>query len=245
MDSNINDKDKYVNLSNIGSIVTFLLLIAVTFALVRYHFYFQVFLHIPIFQFIDASELALITAGTGIKLLFYLGALFLPTFLLGEKDFNNFQKISFTLIIYALGGLYVWINYLGDPVFREFFRSPFRYPYLGVFLPVVILFIVAYFYPNFSMPVFLRKNRLILPIIFALWYAFFESWAAYQVVLKSKHTQNIILQTKSFGIIKTDSIIVDAGRTKNYWFFYNRNTGLTRVIKTEDIEFVDFDMKKP
>lgn len=45
------------------------------------------------------------------------------------------------------------------------------------------------------------------------------------------------VQTKSFGLIKTDSIIVNARRTKNYWFYYYRNTHVARVIKTEDIDF--------
>lgn len=235
------ENDKYVNLSNIASLVSFSLFISVIFSLLRYHFYFQVLLHIPIFQLIDASELVLMTAGTGITWIFYLGANSLAAFIRKRDDFTLFQKWVFQLIILSIGLLYLWINYFNDPIIREFIKLPWHYKYWYIFFPTLILFIVAYTYPDSDGPIFFKKNRLILPLLLTLWYALFEGWANYEVITKSKNTNNMTVQTKSFGLIKTDSIIVNAGRTKNYWFYYNRNTHVTRVIKTDDIDFVDFD----
>lgn len=238
-ENNLIEKDKYINLSNIAALVSFSLLIAVAFALIRCHFYFQVLLHVPIFQFVDASELVLMTAGSAVTWTFYLGANSLAGFIRKGNDFNSFQKWVFQLFLLSFGLFYVWINYMNDPIIREVVRWPLNYWY--IFFPLLALLIIAYLYPNNDMPVFLKNNRFILPLVLTIWYALFEGWANYEVIIKSKHTNNISVQTKSFGIIKTDSVIVNAGRTKNYWFFYNRTTHLTRVIKTEDIELIDFD----
>jgi hypothetical protein len=235
------EKDKYVNLSNIASLISFSLFIAVIFSLLRYHFYFQVLLHVPIFQFIDASELVLMTAGTGITWIFYLGANSLANFIRKEDDFTGFQKWVFQLIILSIGLLYLWINYFNDPIIREFIKWPWHYKYWHIYFTTLILFVIAYSYKGSKGQIFFEKNKLIIPLLLTLWYALFEGWANYEVVTKSEHTNNITVQTKSMGVIKTDSIIVNAGRTKSYWFFYNRNTHITRAIKTEDIEFVDFD----
>ena len=241
MENSIQDNNKHLNLSNIGSIISFLLLIAVCFAIVRYHFYFQVFLHIPIFQFIDASELVLITATAGIKWIFYLGAVFLPIFILKEKGFTNLQKLFFSIIVLTLGVFYVRTNYLNDPVFRESLRLAKSWEYLRMFLPLLILFIIAYYYKTINGPEFFKKNKFIIPLIFTFWYGFFESWVNYKMVKKSNYIENVVLHIKTGEIIKTDSVIVNAGRTKEYWFFYNRNLKTTRIIKTENIDFIQFN----
>ena len=80
-----------------------------------------------------------------------------------------------------------------------------------------------------------------MPLVLSLYYALFIAWANYDVVTHAKDTNNIMVQTKSMGVIKTNDTLIDAGRTKNFWFFYNRKTHVTRVIKADDIEFVDFE----
>ena len=160
MDDINQDSKPYLTMSNIGSVTSFLLLVAVSFAVVRYHFYFQIFLHIPIFQFIDASELVLITATAGVKWIFYLGAGFLPIFILREKGFTVLQKILFIIIVLTLGIYYVRTNYLSDPSVRESWRLATSCEYLIMFLPLLALFIFAFFYQNHKGPQFFRKNLL-------------------------------------------------------------------------------------
>ena len=146
------------------------------------------------------------------------------------------------LIIIAFVAFYLWLNFHNDPIIRQSFEWPSHFEFWHIpALIIFIFFIVAYIHPNPCGPVFFQKNKLILPLIATVWYASFESWISFQVIIKSKHTNNITVQTKAFGTIKTDSVIIDAGRTKNYWFYYNRNTHITRAIKTEDIEFADFN----
>jgi hypothetical protein len=240
-ETTLTEKDKYINLSNIASLASYSLLMGVTFALLHYHFYFQVLLHVPIFQFIDASELLLITAQAGIPWIFFIGAISLVNFLKRNNDFTVLQKWVFQLLILSLSILYLGINFLNDPIIREVIEWPSHYKYWYIYTFVLIVFVIAYVYPNPTGPIFFQKNKFILPLIITIWYALYGGWINYEVVTKSDHTNNIVIQTKSFGTIKTDSVIINAGRTKNYWFYYNRKTHVTRVIKIEDIEFTDFD----
>lgn len=206
----------------------------------RYHFYFQIFLHIPIFQFIDTSELVLITATAGIKWIFYLGVIFLPILIFNEEKITALSKILFIGIILTLGVFYVRTNYLSDPSVRELWRLANSSEYLSMFLPLIIAFIVAFFYQKHKRPNFFKKYIFLAPIILTFWYGFFESWASFKMVKKSKHIENEVLHMKTGEILKTDSVIVNAGRTKDYWFFYNRNVQTTTVIKTDNIDFIEF-----
>lgn len=235
------EKDRYVNLSNIAALISFSLLIAIIFALVRLHFYYQVLLHVPIFQYIDASELVLMTPATGIIWFFYLGSNALAGFLRKSNEFSHLQKWIFQLIILSFGLLYLYISYMNDPIIREVIKWPWHYKYWYIFFTALILFIIAFNHKDNEGPAFFRRNKFILPLFLTIWYALFEGWANYEVLTTSKKLNNIIVKTKS-GVIKTDSNTINAGRTKGYWFFYNRKTQITRVIKVDDIEIVDFKL---
>lgn len=236
------EKNKYVNLSNAGSIASFCLLIAVIFAVLRFHFYYQILLHVPIFQFIDASELVLITAGYGIKWLIYLGFGYLPVFINSESGFTNFQRAAFNMIIAVLSLFYLWIIFHNDPLLRQSISWPLYFEYWHLIIyGLFVLYLFAFLHPSLKGPVFFQQNKYLLPIILTIYYASFEGLISYQALMISKHNNTVIVKTKNFGIIKTDSIIVDAGRTKNYWFFYDRSKHLTTCIKTDDIETMQFD----
>jgi hypothetical protein len=236
-----NEKDKYLNLSNITSIVSFSLLIGIVFVLVRFHFYYQVLLHVPIFQFVDASELLLMAPASAIIWIFYLGSMELGKFIRRSDDFTKFQKWVFQLTLVAFGWFYVWINYLNDPIVRQFIKWPWHYAYWYIWFPILMLFVVAFSSQDPQGPVFFKKNRFILPLVLTVWYGLFEGWANYEVVKKSKHTNAMTVKTKMFGVIRTDSVIINAGNTRNYWFYYNRNTHITTAIKKDDIEITEFD----
>ena len=69
---------------------------------------------------------------------------------------------------------------------------------------------------------------------------FLKAGASYKVVKRSKYIENIVLHFKTGEVFKTDTIIVNAGKTKDYWFFYNRSNNTTKVIKTENIDLIEF-----
>ena len=180
------EKDKYVNLSNITKLVSFSLFIAVIFTLIRYHFYYQVLLHIPIFQFVDTSELLLMAPTSAVTWIFYLGTFALTDFIKKNDDFTSFQKIIFPIIIYFVGISYIWINYLNDPIIRECIKLPWHYKYWFIWFPLLILCVVAYQFPNTKQPHFFKRNKFIIPLVLTIWYALFEGWANYEVVTTSK-----------------------------------------------------------
>ena len=174
-----------------------------------------------------------------ISLIFFLFIVFLPLFILRKKDFTILQKIIFIIIILTLGVFYVRTNYLNDPFFRESWRLANSWEYFRMFLPLLILLIIAIY----NGTEFFKKNVFIVVLIFTFWYGFFESWARFKVVKESNYIENVVLHIKTGEVVKTDSIIVNAGKTKDYWFFYNRNTQTTIVIKTENIDFIEFNNK--
>lgn len=235
------EEDKYINLQNITSIVSLSFFIGIVFTLVRYHFYYQVLLHIPIFQFIDTSELLLMAPSSAILWIFYIGSMELAKFIKKSDDFTSFQKWVFQITLLLIGLFYVWINYLNDPIVRQFIKLPWHYRYWYIYFPLLIVFIIAFTGKDSRGPVFFRKNKFILPLILTIWYALFEGWANYEVVTTSKHTNGMTVKTKNLVIIKTDSVVINAGYTKNYWFYYNRSTHITTALKRDDIETIEFD----
>lgn len=237
---NTNESNKYLNLSNVASLASFSILIAGAFSILRCHLYYQVLLHVPIFHYIDVSELLLMTASTGTAWIIYLTGIFLPPFIRNEKGFTKFQKIVFCSTIYAFAIAYFILNFRNDPIITAVVKWPIllkNSPLLICIIVLLILIIIAFI----ELPIFFKKNNLIMPLVLSLFYALFIAWANYDVVTHAKDTNNIMVQTKSMGVIKTNDTLIDAGRTKNFWFFYNRKTHVTRVIKADDIEFVDFE----
>lgn len=239
---NVEKDNKHINLSNISSIGSLCLIMAIVFALIRFHVYFQLLLHIPIFSLVEASELVLITAAYGLKWLIYLAILSLPQFVKKQDEFTKKQKAILQILISVIGLCYMWIVFNNDPIFRQSIIFPYYFEYWHlIFYLILVLFITTSMLISDSGLIFFRKNRFILPILASVWYATFEGWMGYQTLVSSHHTNNIVVKTKTLGILKTNDTIIDAGRVKGYWFYYNRNTRITNYVKVEDIESVGFE----
>ena len=114
------------------------------FVLVRFHFYYQVLLHVPIFQLVDTSEVILMAPASAIIWMFYVGAMETSKFIKGNEDFTKFQKWTFQLIVMVAGLSYLGINYLNDPLVRQFIKWPWHYRYWYIWFPILILFVIAY-----------------------------------------------------------------------------------------------------
>jgi hypothetical protein len=239
-DSDKSERDQLITPAKITEITAFALFVAILFALVRLHFYYVLLLHIPIFQYLDVSEIVLMTPTTGITWFVYLACINIVPKLQKNEEFTLLQKIIFSLILYALATTYVWMSYRNDSIMREVLLMPFHKGRWWWYFSLVILVVIPFLYPDKEGPKFFKKHIYILPLIITIWYGIYESWANYELVKEANVTAVIRIKTKTHGIINLGQNLVNAGRTKDYWFIYNRKTKFTRVIKVDDIDTVDF-----
>ncbi|MDB5136723.1 MAG: hypothetical protein JWP37_3326 [Mucilaginibacter sp.] len=88
---------------------------------------------------------------------------------------------------------------------------------------------------------FFKNNIFIGILVFALWYGIFESFANYAVLNDNVKHINFIMSLRNGEKIKTNNNLIYAGRTKNYWFLYNRKTHFVRALKNDNVSIIDFD----
>jgi hypothetical protein len=87
----------------------------------------------------------------------------------------------------------------------------------------------------------LKKYKYTGACILVMWYAIFDSYSNYSVLVNPSRHIHLILKMKSGQKVRVDQNIIYAGRTANYWFLYNRKTKFIRTIKNDDVDLVDFD----
>lgn len=239
MDNHAQAVDKPIfKISEVGSYVTFVLMAGLTYSIARMYFYYVLLLHIPIFQYVDTTEIIL-SFPTAIFLILYVAPIFVADNVVNKMAIEGKQKALYAILLYGFVIFLIIIAKNNDPIVPQFWRLPLRYWYwgIGIFIAYVVIMVKA----KLSLTSFFTGNLAIAILIIALWYGIFESFANYAVLTQPVSRIHFVMKTKNNELIKTDSITVFAGRTKSYWFLYNRKTMFVRAIKNDDIALIDYD----
>lgn len=234
-------ENEIISVTTITQLISLALFISVLFALVYIQIYYYFLLHVPIFQYLEFSEIPLVAPGIAITWFFYIGALALDKYIRNTVYFTTFQKYGFRVLIAALIFFYMWVGWHNDPNIKEMIKLPWTYKWW--FIPGIGLFVTAYNHKNDNGPVLLQKNKLIIIIALTIWYAGFNAFCSYQIITTEVFTNNVAFKTKSGEKIITNNNLIDAGRTKGFWFLYNRKKRSVRVIKADEIEIADFNIE--
>ena len=224
----------------LAKLTTYSIFIAILFGVIQVHLYYHIFLHIPIFNYIETSEVILLSGSTGVSLMIYFLGVNLPVYFIQQNSLNRFQKISTVLISYTLAGLYFWLAFRNDAIIREFTLLPIRNWWIIGFL---LIFLLAFNTQLESTKRFMSKHKIYQPILLAVWMGLFTGYSNFSSLTNSNQNTKLSLKLKSGSVIKTSDNLIYAGRIQNYWFFYNRKTAYTRVFKNDDVDIADFDSK--
>jgi len=236
----VENEDHFANIPELAKLLTYSVFIAILFGVIHVHLYYYVLLHIPIFEYIETSEIILLSGSTGVSLVIYYIGINLPSYFINQTDLNKFQKATTVILSMTISGLYFWFAYRNDPIIREMVMLPLRYWWLLIFL---IVFLMAFNHEIESTKKFMSKHRIYQPILLAIWWGLFIGYAHYNTLLTGKNNLKFTIKLKSGKQIKTTKHIVYAGRIQNFWFIYNRETKTTRIIKNDEVDVVDIDSK--
>ncbi|MFI5138276.1 MAG: hypothetical protein ACHQIM_10660 [Sphingobacteriales bacterium] len=226
------------NIAKITEYTTYLLVVGLTYSIAKMYFYYVLLLHVPIFQYVDTTELVL-SFPTAIFLILYVGPIYTANYILKSEKFNKEERILFVLILYTFVIFLFVVAKNNDPVVQQFWMLPIKYWKYGVIPFLFYLYVMVKGAKREDS--FFKKNVFIGILVFALWYGIFESFANYAVLTdKVKHT-HFTIKLKSGEKIEANGKLIYAGRTKGYWFLYNRETRFVRALKNDDISIIDFD----
>ncbi len=227
--------NKIPEIAKLGAYIIFL---SVLLGLIEAEFYYQLLLHIPIFQYMDASEVVLFSPGTGITLLIYYLGIFLLGYFAKEHTLNWFTKSVTLAITISLTIVFFKIAYNNDQVIKEMTRLPLNHWW---YIIAIVILVVAYgeFLPGVKD--FTIKHSQFKPILIAFWYGLVVAYLNYYVLTESQTILKVNVKLKSGVKFSTSKNLIFAGKTKNYWFFYNRKSKFTRILKEEEISTADFD----
>ncbi|MEO7214412.1 hypothetical protein [Mucilaginibacter sp.] len=227
-----------LNLSNAAELTSFAIALAALFSIIRNYVYYVLLLHVPIFQYLDLSDIVLI-APSGIFWALYISAMEAVNFIASNEKFSKGEKIFYPVLLYVSIGLLTWIGYYNEPIIEQGMKFLFRNWWLA--LPLV-LYVVIRMKAIDSNKDFFKKNRYAAACILTVWYATFDSYSNYSVLTESSRHLHFVMKMKNGVVVKVNNDIIYAGRTSNYWFLYNNKTNFVRAIKNDDVEIIDFDV---
>jgi len=239
MEEQIEDSKAIINIAEISKYTTFILIIGFTYSISRTYFYYVLSLHVPVFQYLDVSDILLnfpsqffflIQASL---LLFAYKIVSSTLFIKPIAIFYCFIVLLFMLVISMIVGI-------NDEIIAKIIRVLFHNWILDIFL-VFILFV--FWKGREALFPILRKYSFFIILAFTVGCSIIDSTANYYILVEKRQNLSLVLKLKDGSITFTTPTIEYAGRTKNYWFFYNQKTGYVRVIKNDDVSLADFDTK--
>ncbi|MFB0494877.1 hypothetical protein ABID99_001114 [Mucilaginibacter sp. OAE612] len=227
------------SITSIGEITGIAIALAVVFSLIRNYIYYYLKLHIPIFQYFEIADIALV-APTAIWWALYYGSVEAANQLIESKKIIGLQKWGYVSLLYCFAIFLMIYGYQNDPIIRTGISLTFVLKYWWTII-LISAYVLIRMRAKETGSDFFRDNRIVGIFILAIWYALFDSLASYSTLQKPNHQLHAVLKLKSGQKIITGQTYHFAGRTNGYWFLYNSKTHFVRTIKNDDIDLVDFD----
>ncbi|NCD69518.1 hypothetical protein [Mucilaginibacter agri] len=234
--------NELLSLSNLAGLAAASVTITFTFAVVKLFIFYQLFLHVPIFQYTDVIDV-IAMAPTAVFWAIFMGSIEAGMFVFESNKLIKAEKYLYGLMAYGLAIFITVIAYRNDPGIRLALIIPIRYWYYFVVPFVIYVVTVMYIQENTTQAGgnFMVKNKVIAVVIFTIWYAIFDSFANYTALNTPQTHLDYRLKFKNGQQLRTVKNIYFVGRSKGFWFIYNSSTESVRVINNEDVELVDIN----
>ncbi|MDB5136724.1 MAG: hypothetical protein JWP37_3327 [Mucilaginibacter sp.] len=114
------------NISKIAEYTTYVIAVGLIYSIAKMYFYYILLLHVPIFQYVDTTELIL-SFPTVIFLILYAGPLFVANYIGKSRNFNKEEKLFFIPLLYAFIVFLFIVGKNNDPVVQQFWLLPIKY----------------------------------------------------------------------------------------------------------------------
>jgi len=241
MEEDVEDKwfksDDLNLLAFVPQFSAFILSLTVVYAIVWLHTFYELGFHIPIFQFIDVSEIFFFAPGALFANLFILLGLTVISYILKNKSVTKSLKIAIILFVCLLMAISMFIEIENDPRITSRFYEPSYFSLQGI---LILYFLLSRIESFNSLA---KKIKYVLPFLLMIGLALIDSYRQYMYYDKSKVSLAVKLKLKDNSVINRQSQLFFIGRTKNYWFFYNPKLKITRAVKDEDVKTSEFFSK--
>src|ERR1700743_572672 len=130
VNNSVNSRSVF-DISKITEYTAYVIVVGLTYSMAKMYFYYVLLLHIPIFQYVDTTELIL-SFPTVIFLILYAGPLFIANYIGQSGNFNKEEKIFFIIVLYAFVVFLVIVANNNDPVVEQFWLLPIKYWKYGI-----------------------------------------------------------------------------------------------------------------
>ena len=233
----VEGKSFRLSLSNAAQLASMAVALGIAFSVIRNYFYYVLLLHVPVFQYISLTDIVLI-APSGIFWAIYFSSMDAASWLGQSTQFDALEKFFYALLLYTFAGILFYVGFYNEPIVEQSIKVIWRHPWY-------LLFIVAYVLVRMRSKKrgndFFGKNRYAAARFLCIWYAAFDSYASYSVLVNESRHVHLMMKMKNEKKLDVKGDLVYAGRTSTYWFIYNKKTKLVRAIKDDGVEMVDFD----
>jgi hypothetical protein len=233
-------EDKWFKFDDLNLLVfipqfsAFILSLTVVYAMVWLHAFYELGFHIPIFQFIDISEIFFFAPGAVLANLFILLGFTVIAYIIKNKSLTKSLKVAVIVIVFLSMITSMFIEIGNDPRITSEFYEPSYFSLWGI----LILYMFLSRIESFNSLV--KKIKYVLPFLLIIGLALIDAYRQYIYYDKSKVNLTVKLKLKDNSTINKKSQLFFIGRTKNYWFFYNPKLKITRTIKDEDVKTSEF-----
>jgi hypothetical protein len=226
-----------ISLKNIAELASSLIIAIIAFTAVKLTVYYGLFLHIPIFQYLEAGDLV-IMAPTAIVWILYYVAINSAFFISERKLFSVPVRMFYSIFLYSLAITVYVLGIRNEPLFSNALWTPFKHWWFWLYF---ILYVAGRMHAKSKGEDFMSKFPLVGILLLTLYTAMFDSWMSYESMVHPITREEMSIKLTDGERFKTTEKLLFAGRTKDYWFFYNRTNGYTRALKNEDVELTDFN----
>src|SRR5581483_9041618 len=159
--------DVIQSIPEIAKLATYILFLSILLSVVEAEIYFQLLLRVPIFQYMEPTEVVLFSPGTGITLLVYYFGVRLASYFLINTNLHWLPKTTAILSTLAISIIFFTIAFKNDQVIYQMIKLPLHYWW---YLVLVILF-VGSFHESFpGVKQFIVAHKQFRPILITFWY---------------------------------------------------------------------------
>lgn len=226
-------EQKKSTLEYIPQFSAYLIILSLVYSVLKLHILFQVFLEIPIFQLIEASELILFAPSNLIEnIILFTGVLYSSGIITDPTSHHNKFFVGLATIMICM----LYYQYMA-PI-----HSYANSGSLGILaISTCFRFVIPFFTLVFIYSSRLRKvNLLILPILFIIYEAHVESFLHYNFDIKGDTVIPAKIKLNDSTVIRSTKTFKLIDRTNNFWFFYDVKKRTTRIIRDSDVQVSEF-----
>lgn len=235
-----NPKPESINvMESVPKVTAYLILLAIFFGILKLFVFFEVFLGIPIFQFVDASEIILYAPseimGSMLQYCMFVSFLYYSRTKNPHHSVVKWSMIFFLVITFAFGYLEIsaCFNFY-PPEFSNMITEGRTIPFISFLLIWSLLYRGKVYISN--------SIILTFPFFIMFWISIWESSIKSRFLKSAENSKIIRIKSGNGALYKTGGNLKYLGKTAKYWYVFDSKLSIVRVIKDEEVTVSEFSL---